>query len=469
MTARRTLSGLVLRAVASLWCSACESGDAGQIPGDTDAVATAPASDGTAAPASGSRVGMGIDGGFAQPVSRETSPTTMTGDASVANAAPVDVRCQADASIPQRTDFAQVGPHTVATMDVTFEDTSRPIAATDKHAAAPSRTLVTTIFYPTAGDAPLGGSALLASGGPFPMLMYSHGYSSSRDEATRVANRATSYGYIVVAPDFPLTNLQANGGAPDIDDAANQPGDVSFLIDQVLAFSKDPKHVLANAVDETRIGALGVSLGGLTTLLVTFHPRFHDARIKVAMPIAALSGFFAPGFYHTRELPLLLVHGDMDAIVNYELNARRAFMRAAPNARLITIAKGTHAAFGAEFDPSLAPVLNALIAPDNADPSNPDGVGCGAVGATLQKTGPEFITALGDAKDFINVDEAKLLPCEGDEYTHPAIDPDEQEDIVLRSAIPFFDAHLGSTPDARQDGCRYLLYELPKHDSVKLE
>lgn len=469
MTARGTLSGLVLIATTGLWCSACESGHAGQGPGDTDAVGADPASEGSAAPTPGPSVGMGLDGGLSPAVNRDTSPKAATGDASVASALPMDVRCQADAAVPQRTDFAQAGPHSVATLDVTFEDTSRPIAATDKHAAAPSRTLVTTIYYPAAGDAPLGGSAPLASGGPFPMLMYSHGYSSSRDEATRVANRATSYGYIVVAPDFPLTNLQANGGAPDIDDAANQPADVSFLIDKLLAFSKDSQHVLANAVDEARIGALGVSLGGLTTLLVSFHPRFHDARIKAAMPIAALSGFFAPGFYHTRELPVLLVHGDMDAIVNYELNARRAFTRALPNARLITIAKGTHAAFGAQFDPSLAPILNALIAPANADPGNPDGVGCGAVGATLQMTGPEFITALGDAKDFINVDEAKLLPCEGDEYTHPAIDPDEQEDIVLRSAIPFFDAHLGSTPDTRQDGCRYLLHELPKHDSVKLE
>jgi hypothetical protein len=37
---------------------------------------------------------------------------------------------------------------------------------------------------------------------------------------------------------------------------------------------------------------------------------------------------------------MLLVHGDLDAFIDYELNARRAFTRAAPSARLITAAKG---------------------------------------------------------------------------------------------------------------------------------
>jgi dipeptidyl aminopeptidase/acylaminoacyl peptidase len=146
--------------------------------------------------------------------------------------------------------------------------------------------------------------------------MYSHGYSSNRGEASRGAKRLASYGYIVVAPDFPLSNIGANGG-PDLVDAANQANDLSFLIDQLLIFSRDSRHVLVGGVDEARIGALGVSLGGLTTLLVTFHPRFQDKRVKVAMPVAPVSKVFAKGFYHTRDVPLLLVAGDLDAFLEY--------------------------------------------------------------------------------------------------------------------------------------------------------
>jgi dienelactone hydrolase len=301
-------------------------------------------------------------------------------------------------------------------------------------------------------------------------LMYSHGYSSARSEGTRAAQRLAARGYIVVAPDFPLTNMFANGSSPDVNDAANQPGDVSFLIDKLLAASDDAAHPLAHAVDAERIGALGVSLGGLTTLLVTYHPRFHDPRIKVAMPIAPLASFFTADFYtKTRRVPLLLVHGDNDAFIDYETNARRAFMRAGTSARLITVARGSHAAFGAALDPALVPVLNTLLAPPGADPDNPDGLGCGAVAGTLSKTGPEFMTALGDAADFIDYAEASPPPCQGDEYKKPAMNAADQEEIALRGAAAFFDAHLAKSPEARSDACRYLLYELPKLAGAKVE
>lgn len=388
-------------------------------------------------------------------------------DSSVASGGAADLRCHADASAPQRADYSKPGPHAVGSVEVTFQDESRPIAQSERHPAAPSRALVTTIYYPAQASA--GAMAKLAQGGPFPMLMYSHGYSSSRSEATATANRAASYGYIVVAPDFPLTNLLANNAAPDVDDVVNQPGDVSFLIDRLLAFSKDSNHVLANGVDATRIGALGVSLGGLTTLLVTFHPKLRDPRIKVAMPIAALSSFFAAGFYHTQSVPLLFVHGDLDAFVNYQTNARRAFMRAASSARLLSVSKGTHAAFGAEFDAITVPILNALLGAPGADPGNPDGIGCGAVSDTLNMSGGGFLPALGGPENFISASEATLPPCKGDEYKQPGIDPQQQTDIMVKSASAFFDAHFAATPEQRQDGCRYLLYEMPKTPAVTLE
>jgi dienelactone hydrolase len=380
-----------------------------------------------------------------------------------------ELRCVADSQVAQRTDYAKPGPYKVGVIEATFEDASRPILTTSHHAAAPVRTLVTSIFFPASEPAPLFGSARAAVGGPFPMLMYSHGYSSARSEATRAAQRLASYGYIVVAPDFPLTSMGANGGTPDVNDAANQPGDVTFLIDKMLAVSADAAHPLAHAIDEERIGALGVSLGGLTTLLATYHPRFHDPRIKAAMPIAPLASFFTADFYKTRSVPLLLVHGDNDAFIDYETNARRAFTRAGKMARLITAARGSHAAFGAELDPVLVPFLNALLAPPGADPDNPDGLGCGAVAGTLSETGPEFMTAMGDAADFINYEEASPPPCQGDEYKKPAMNPAEQEEIVLRSAPAFFDAYLAKTPELRSDGCRYLVLEVPKMAGAKIE
>ena len=390
-----------------------------------------------------------------------------TPDASTPATTRADLRCQADSSKPQRVDYAKPGPYDVSTLELTFEDSSRPIAATDKHRAAPARALVTTIYFPSGG-------ALVpraADGGPFPLLMYSHGYSSTRSEGAPVANHAASHGYIVVAPDFPLTNMLANDAAPDIEDTANQPGDVSFLIDRVLALSKDPSHALAGAVDETRIGALGVSLGGLTTLLVSLHPKLSDPRIQVALPIAAPSSFFAEGFYHTREVPLLFIHGDIDAFIQYEANARRSFTHAGTKARLISVAKGSHAAFGAQMDQATTALLNSLLAPEGAHPTNPDGLGCGAVGSTLQMTRPAFLESLGGPENFIepDPDPKASLPCLGDQYKQPAMDAYEQEAIAVAAASAYFDSHFSQDPETRQDGCRYLLHELTKNPAVTLE
>ncbi len=40
---------------------------------------------------------------------------------------------------------------------------------------------------------------------------------------------------------------------------------------------------------------------------------------------------------------------------------------------------------------------------------------------------------------------------------------------MVRSASAFFEAHFAATPERRQDGCRYLLYEMPKNPAVTLE
>lgn len=60
-------------------------------------------------------------------------------------------------------------------------------------------------------------------------------------------------------------------------DVASQPGDVSFLIDRVLGFSEQ-------------------------TLLLASHPTLGDPRIGAAMPIVAVSSFFAEGFL-LQEIP----------------------------------------------------------------------------------------------------------------------------------------------------------------------
>lgn len=382
------------------------------------------------------------------------------------------VRCRAEAAAPQITDYSKQGPFPVGILELTLTDASRPIEATAEHAAVPERVLQTRIYYPASSVSILGEAPLLASDGkPFPMLMYSHGYSSNWDESKPPGNHAASHGYIVVSPIFPLTSLGANDGAPDTKDIPNQPGDISFLIDTMLAFSNDSSHQLAGAVDAERIGALGVSAGGLTTLLVSLHEKYHDPRIKVAAPVAPFAAFFEAPFYSaTRTIPLLIEHGDMDAFLPYEINGRRAFEYAKPNAFLLTVARGSHAAFALPIDGALQGLLSGLIVPPEWSQDNADAMGCAAVGDTLREDPLAVLDTLEGP--YVNHDiqiEGDDLVCVGDELTMPALGVEEQRAIFAQSIVSFFDAHFGETEARRNDGCRYLLHELPKNPDVIVE
>src|SRR5438552_9717361 len=99
--------------------------------------------------------------------------------------------------------------------------------------ALPTRTLVTRVWYPTAGPAsatPVTDAALL-TGKRFGLVVYSHGFGDTPAFAKYLAVPLASRGYVVAAPTFPLTNL-ATLGSPDGPypaDIVNQPADVSFV------------------------------------------------------------------------------------------------------------------------------------------------------------------------------------------------------------------------------------------------
>ena len=69
-------------------------------------------------------------------------------------------------------------------------------------------------------------------------------------------------------PHFPLPYAGTPGGI-DGADVQHQPGDVSFVIDQVLADASSEDTVFAGLVDDEKIGVAGhsdlLSLGGLPT------------------------------------------------------------------------------------------------------------------------------------------------------------------------------------------------------------
>jgi polyhydroxybutyrate depolymerase len=128
-----------------------------------------------------------------------------------------------------------------------------------------------------------------------------HGYTmnaAQEDLATGMRAQGDQHGYVVVQPN-------AGGVPPSWDQLTDAPAVFAFLTDAATALSTDPK----------RAHVMGFSQGGgMTWRLVCSHADFFAS----ASPMSGIEGceFIAPDA-PTREVPLLMVHGHKDNLVNF--------------------------------------------------------------------------------------------------------------------------------------------------------
>lgn len=327
------------------------------------------------------------------------------------------------------------GPYRVARIDLELVDGSRPTPANRGAPGAATRTLATSIWAPEGAP----GSA--------PLVVYSHGFISSRDEAEPLARHLASHGYVVVAPDFPLSNAAAPGGAT-LRDVASQPGDLRFLLDVLLEPAGVPR--LPVRVDSARVAAVGLSLGGLTTTLVAFHPELRDSRVRAAVSIAGPGALFTRRFFAAARVPFLMIAGTDDLIVDYGANAPPILERA-PRAALLTLAGGSHVGFAGGL-----PWFVDLW-------SHPDTLGCRELLRRLPQDveGTSPFAPLGGPDQGILLDAGGPPPCSRGPGAL-AMRPRRQQ-IVLRLGVrAFLDAELGATPEERRAAWAYLATTLPR-------
>lgn len=203
--------------------------------------------------------------------------------------------------------FAVASPAAVTSTTLTFVDTSRATPAWDGAPAKPSRTLVTTIWYPASGT----------GHGPYPLIVFAHGLGASPQDYQQLLRAWATAGYVVAAPLFPLSSSATPGG-PDGGDIGNQPGDMSFVIDQVLKTSATAGGPLSGLVNPNEIGAAGHSNGAITTLGLVADTCCRDTRIKAAVVMAGTTEGLGRGHYDmTTAPPLLLVQDLHDGLVPY--------------------------------------------------------------------------------------------------------------------------------------------------------
>jgi dienelactone hydrolase len=239
----------------------------------------------------------------------------------------------------------------VGTRTSAFVDSSRSTPANGSTAGHPGRSLDTTILYPATGPAggpTRPGAPADRSGGPYPLIVFAHGFGSSPDGYVGLLERWAAAGYVVAAPRFPLTRSDAPGG-PDLADFAQQPGDMSFVVDRVLAASASSAGPLAGMVDGRHIGAAGHSLGGVTVLGLVANSCCRDQRVAAAVVMSGDPISFPTGRVDFGPSPpLLLVHGNADPDVPY-VSSIDAYNAAHAPKGLLTVVGGDH---GAPVDPA---------------------------------------------------------------------------------------------------------------------
>lgn len=236
-------------------------------------------------------------------------------------------------------------------------DPARGIKQTMGFAGAETRRLDVMVWYPAAvsGDA-VAADAPLAAGGLWPLVIYSHGTNGRPDNALHIVIDLVKRGYVVAAPNYPLSSSTAftRIRMTDTSDVINQVKDVRFVIDRLLA---DP--LFGPAIDAQRIGITGHSLGGVTSYFATYGGGLRDPRVKAAALIAPgdpvqtvlSNGMGLWGTQHVAAaVPVLFLTAEKDVFARTTGRPYAAFERVEGPKFQVMIRRGVHVWFNDNHD-----------------------------------------------------------------------------------------------------------------------
>jgi dienelactone hydrolase len=175
--------------------------------------------------------------------------------------------------------------YAVGTSQATYVDSSRSTSANGDFAGASTRTIPVEFFYPAQGATGSGSTADATpdkSHGPYPLLLFSHGYAVTPEFYQPLLERWAAAGYVVAAPVYPI--LSGTPGGASHTDYEQTFDDARFVISQVLALpASEP---LAGLVDPARIAAAGHSDGEVIAFAQGQLVCCRDQRVKAVLAMA---------------------------------------------------------------------------------------------------------------------------------------------------------------------------------------
>ncbi len=209
-----------------------------------------------------------------------------------------------------------------------FHFVDRTRIARFRNGTSGPRKLTTYVRYPTTGK------------GPFPLVVFCHGFALLPSTYTRLLDAWTRAGYVVAAPVFPVENADAPGG-PDEADLVNQPDDVSFVISQLLRVDRSRRSRLHGLIDPRRIAVAGHSDGAETAFAVAYERHYLDWRVRLAIVLSGAPLPPEPVVPRGASPPLLAAQGSADTI-NPPRVTRELFLDAAKPKYMLILLRAGH-------------------------------------------------------------------------------------------------------------------------------
>ena len=222
-------------------------------------------------------------------------------------------------------------PYAVGVSRFTLVDPSRGTAALGNDPATPDRTLPVTLRYPAAGPAAAGAETegAPAAVGTFPLVVFAHGFNISAEEYDDFTRDLAAQGFVVAAPDFPLSSTSPPGPVTQ-NDIDNQARDVSFLIANLSADGGALPPSVRGHVATSEVGVVGHSDGGNTAARVASNSCCFEPRIGAAVILSGDEGTSGGTWAAPGAPPMLLVQGTADTINPWQLSQRLYDDAAAP-------------------------------------------------------------------------------------------------------------------------------------------
>ncbi len=172
----------------------------------------------------------------------------------------------------------------------------------------------------------------ISGAGPFPVVVFSHGYGGYPEQSTFLTDHLATWGFVVVAPDHRSRDLKAviggttGEGPDDVTDLRQALGLARFM-------SAAPDGLLSGKLDLHRVASLGHSAGGGAA--ITFAG---DSDVRAYIGLAPASGTPPPA------KPGMIMQGTSDKVV-HPADTLKLFARLPSPKRLILVHRAGHNVF----------------------------------------------------------------------------------------------------------------------------